>query len=170
MTTRLPYKVRISKDKNCSPALSLVLWLAISLAVFVEPLSRFAPGGSVGGSVLGATVECLTLVPEHGEEGHLVSQGRYSHWNGNWQVFHFTVLQGRSPGALTIRSTSRPRERTTRLEVNRGENQPILVATNDYSESCSGQRRMGEGCQRETEPTSSAIGSRPQMEWTQGCS
>ena len=74
-----------------------------------------------------------------------------SHWNGNWQVFHFTVLQGRSPGALTTRSTSRPRERTTRLEVNRGENQPILVATNDYSESCSGQRRMGEGCQRETE-------------------
>ena len=49
--------------------------LAIRLAVFVEPLSGFAPGSSVGGSVLGATVECLTLVPEHGEEGHLVSQG-----------------------------------------------------------------------------------------------
>ena len=51
------------------------MWLAIRLAVFVEPLSGFAPGSSVGGSVLGALVECLTLVPEHGEEGHLVSQG-----------------------------------------------------------------------------------------------
>jgi len=46
------------------PALSLVLCLAIRLAVFVEPLSGFAPGSSVGGSVLGATVECLTLVLE----------------------------------------------------------------------------------------------------------
>ena len=44
------------------------MWLAIRLAVFVEPLSRFAPGGSVGGSVLGATIECLTLVPEHGKD------------------------------------------------------------------------------------------------------
>ena len=48
------------------PAHSLVLCLAVWLAILVDPLRRFAPGSSIGGPVLGALIECLSLVP--GEE------------------------------------------------------------------------------------------------------
>ena len=41
----------------------MVLWLAVCLAVLVDPLRGFAPGSSVAGPVLGALVEGLTLVP-----------------------------------------------------------------------------------------------------------
>ena len=46
------------------PAHSLVLCLAVWLAILVDPLRRFAPGSSIGGPVLGALIESLTLVPD----------------------------------------------------------------------------------------------------------
>jgi len=46
------------------PAHSLVLCLAVWLAILVDPLRRFAPGSSIGGPVLGALIEGLTLVLE----------------------------------------------------------------------------------------------------------
>jgi len=46
------------------PACSLVLSLAVRLAVLVDSVRRLAPGGAIGGPVLGALIECLTLVLE----------------------------------------------------------------------------------------------------------
>ena len=51
---------------NWPPACSLILCLAGWLAVLVGSIRSFAPGSSIGGPVLGALIECLTLVP--GEE------------------------------------------------------------------------------------------------------
>ena len=44
--------------------------LAVRLAILVDSVRCLAPGGAIGGPVLGALIECLTLVPGTKVEKH----------------------------------------------------------------------------------------------------
>jgi len=59
-----PLVSNLMRISSMVPACSLILCLAGRLAVLVDSLSGFAPGSSIGRSVLGALIKCLTLVLE----------------------------------------------------------------------------------------------------------